>query len=148
MLIPMLTMTPCQMLVLTRIDEDDLTKEQASISFRDGVVIDDEITSEEEEELEDYVYAQDDIDKPVEINIHETAMLNFLEHCQDAGTSLDFFDKLVSKLRTHGKKGFDIQKAAKRKSFIEDLWKKIHCPPSLMVEVGSHKVPQFDLLEQ
>jgi hypothetical protein len=86
------------------VDKDDLTKEQATISFLNAVVLDGESTSEEdEEELEDYVYAEDEIDEPMELDVHKTAMLNLLEHCQNAGTPLDFFDKLLSKLCKHGK---------------------------------------------
>jgi hypothetical protein len=62
------------------VDEDDLTKEQATILFRGAVVIDDESTSEEVEEVEDYVYyAADEIDELVEVDVHEREMLNLLE---------------------------------------------------------------------
>jgi hypothetical protein len=40
----------------------------------------------------------------IEKDDQEEAMLDLLQLCQDAGTSLQFFDKLVAILRRHGKK--------------------------------------------
>jgi hypothetical protein len=75
------------------VDKDDLTKEQVTTLFSGAVVIDDESTSEEVEELEVSVYhAADEIAEPVELDVHKTAILDFLSN---AGTSLDMFHKLV-----------------------------------------------------
>ena len=84
----------------------------------------------------------------IEIDDQEEAMLELLQLCQDAGTTLLFFDKLVAILRRHGKKGFDIRKASKRQTFLDNLRKKISCPRPIIVQVGPHQVPKFDLLEQ
>jgi hypothetical protein len=100
------------------VNKEDLTKNQATILFRGAVVIDNESASDKEEELKDSIHAADEIDEPAELDVHKTAMLDLLEHSQSAGTPLDYFDKLVSKLLEHGKNGFDIQKDSKRKSFI------------------------------
>ena len=75
-------------------------------------------------------------------------MLDLLKLCQEAGTSLEFFDNLVTTLRRHGKKGFDIRKASKRQTFLDNLRKKIACPRPIIVSVGSHQVPKFHLLDQ
>ena len=55
----------------------------------------------------------------IEIDAHEHAMLDINQLCQEAGTSLQFFDNLVTTLRRHGKKGFDIRKASKRQTFLD-----------------------------
>jgi hypothetical protein len=44
----------------------------------------------------------------IELDAQEQAMLDLLQLCQDARTSLQFFDNLVTTLRCHGRKGFDI----------------------------------------
>jgi hypothetical protein len=85
----------------------------------------------------------------IETDDQEETMLDLLQLCQDAGTSLQFFDKLVSTLRRHGKKGFDIRRASKRQTFLDNLRKKISCPrPAIIQQVGPHQVPKFDMLEQ
>jgi hypothetical protein len=94
---------------------------------------------------EQYVEERDDL---VELDTQEQAMLDLLKLCQDAGTSLGFFDKLVTALRKHGKKGFDIKKACKRQTFLDGLREKIACPRPVIATVGSHQVPKFNLLEQ
>jgi hypothetical protein len=75
-------------------------------------------------------------------------MLDIIQLCQEAGTSLQIFDNLVTTLRRHGKKGFDIRKASKRQTFLDKLRKKIDCPRPVIVAVGSHQVPKFNLLDQ
>jgi hypothetical protein len=84
----------------------------------------------------------------IETDDQEEAMLDLLWLCQDAGTSLQFFDKLVSALRRHGKKGFDIRRASKWETFLDNLRKKTSCPRPAIIQVGPHQVPKFDLLEQ
>ena len=84
----------------------------------------------------------------IELDTQEQAMLDLLQLCQDAGTSLQFFDNLVTTLRRHGRKGFDIRKASKRQTFLDNLRKKISCPRPIITAVGSHQVPKFNLLEQ
>jgi hypothetical protein len=84
----------------------------------------------------------------VELDAQEQAMLDLLRLCQDAGTSLEFFDTLVTTLRRHGKKGFDIRKACTRQTFLDNLRKKISCPRPVITQVGTHQVPTFNLLEQ
>ncbi len=84
----------------------------------------------------------------IELDTQEQAMLDLLQLCQDAGTSLEFFDNLVTTLRHHGRKGFDIRKASKRQTFLDKLRKKISCPRPIITVVGSHQVPKFNLLEQ
>jgi hypothetical protein len=87
-------------------------------------------------------------DDMIELDTQEQAMLDLLQLCQDAGTSLEFFDNLVTTLRRHGRKGFDIRKASKRQTFLDKLRKKISCPRPIITAVGSHQVPKFNLLEQ
>ena len=84
----------------------------------------------------------------IEIDAQEQAMLDLLQLCQEAGTSLEFFDNLVTTLRRHGKKGFDIRKASRRQTFLDNLRKKISCPRPAIVQVGPYQVPKFNLLEQ
>jgi hypothetical protein len=87
-------------------------------------------------------------DNLVELDSQEQAMLDLLKLCQDAGTSLGFFDKLVTTLRRHGRKGFNITKASKRQTFLDKLREKIACPRPVIATVRSHQVPKFNLLEQ
>jgi hypothetical protein len=70
---------------------------------------DDELRQGEEEAgAADMNVEQHEEEDVVELDLQEQAMLDLLQLCQDAGTSLQFFDKLVTILRRHGKKGFDI----------------------------------------
>jgi hypothetical protein len=94
-----------------------------------------------------YIIENETEDK-IEIDAQEQAMLDLLQLCQDAGTSLEFFDNLVTLLRRHGKKGFDIRKASRRQTFLDNLRKKISCPRPSIVQVGPYQVPKFNLLEQ
>jgi hypothetical protein len=85
----------------------------------------------------------------VALDAGEEGMLDLLLHCQDGGTSLKFFDGLVTILRRHGRNGFDITKACKRQTFLDELRrKKIPSPRPYITMVQSHQVPKFDLLEQ
>jgi hypothetical protein len=84
----------------------------------------------------------------IKIDKQEEAMLDLLQLCQDAGTSLQFFDKLVAILRWHGKKGFHIRRASKWQNFLDKLRKKMSCPRRTIIQVGPCQVPKFDLLEQ
>jgi hypothetical protein len=84
----------------------------------------------------------------IDLDTQEQAMLDLLQLCQDAGTSLEFFDNLVTTLRRHGRKGFDIRKASKRQTFLDNLRKKISCPRPIITLVDSHQVPKFNLLDQ
>ena len=72
------------------------------------------------------------------------AMLDLIQLCQKAGTSIEFFDNLVTTLRRHGKKGFDITKATKRQTFLSMLRKQISSPRPEICKVGSNLVPRFD----
>jgi hypothetical protein len=84
----------------------------------------------------------------IKIDSQEQAKLDLLQLCQDAGTSLEFFDNLVATLRRHGMKGFDIRKASRRQTFLDNLRKKMSSPRPTIIQVGSHQVPKFDLSEQ
>jgi hypothetical protein len=91
---------------------------------------------------------EEDGDDMIPMDAQEQAMLDLLLLCQDEGTSLKFFDTLVTLLRRHGKKGFDIRKASRRQTFLDNLRKKISCPRPIIAQVGPHQVPKFNLLEQ
>jgi hypothetical protein len=45
-------------------------------------------------------------------------------------------------------KGFDIRRASKRQTFLDNLRKKSSCPRPAIIQVGPHQVPKFDLSEQ
>jgi hypothetical protein len=77
----------------------------------------------------------------IETDDQKEAILDLLQLCQDSGTSLQFFDKLVSTLRRHGK-------TSKRQKFLDNLRKKISCPQPAIIQGGPHQAPKFDLLEQ
>ena len=49
-------------------------------------------------------YNENDAGDTIEIDAQEQAMLDLLQFCQDAGTSLQFFDNLVTLLCRHGKR--------------------------------------------
>jgi hypothetical protein len=85
------------------------------------------LTKDADDEDKIELDSHDDDDK-IELDSREEAMLDLLQLCQDAGTSLQFFDELVKTLRWHGKKGFDVRKASKRQTFLDNLRKKITCP--------------------
>ena len=92
-------------------------------------------------------------DESIKLEDQDLAMIELIQLCQDAGTPLWFFDKLMSTLRKHGKKkGFNVKKAGKRHTFLEKLRKNISCPRPQVVTVESgsqrHQVPKFKLLEQ
>jgi hypothetical protein len=84
---------------------------------------------------------KNEADNVIEIDAQEQAMLNSLQLCQDAGTSLQFFGNLVTVLRCQGKKGFDIRKVSRRQTFLDNLQKKTSCPRPAFVQVGPQQVP-------
>ena len=66
---------------------------------------DDKILQDEEV---DSLHEENGLEDMIELDAQEQAMLDLLQLCQDAGTSLQFFDNLVTTLRRHGRKGFYI----------------------------------------
>ena len=122
----------------------DLVEERAE------VLVDDENPQDEEDGFSDDSSSNlgNGEEDMIELDTQEQAMLDLLQLCQDAGTSLEFFDNLVTTLCCHGRKGFDIRKASKWQTFLDNLQKKISCPRPIITVVGSHQVPKFNLLEQ
>jgi hypothetical protein len=117
---------------------------------RNELAGDDEMRqSEESGAAEATADTENEEEDMLELDAQEHALLDLLELCKDAGTSLEFFDNLVTILRQHGKKGFDVWKASDRQqTFLDDLRKKISCPCAVIIQVGPHQVPKFNLLEQ
>jgi hypothetical protein len=99
----------------------DLDKERVQ------VLEDDENPQDEEVCFADRSEEENGEEDMIELDVQEQAMLDILQLFQDAGTSLEFFDNLVTTLRCHGRKGFDIRKASKQQTFLDNLQKKISC---------------------
>jgi hypothetical protein len=79
---------------------------------------------------------KNEADNVIEIDAQEQAMIDSLQLCQDAGTSLQFFGNLVTVLRCQGKKGFDIRKVSRRQTFLDKPSKKDILPPSRLCSSG------------
>ena len=93
-------------------DEEEENNQAEEDEFRDGM----DVQNNEAEE------------DAIEIDAQEQAMLDLLQLCQDGGASLEVFDNLVTTLRRHGKQGFDIRKASRRHTFLDNLRKKYLAP--------------------
>jgi hypothetical protein len=92
----------------------------------------------------------DNEDKPpMDFGIVDHAMVDLIQCCNNAGTSIKFLDEILRTLKKHVKKGFDVLKAPKRSNFMEKLRARLGAPNAEIV-ASSHgyMVPRFDFLEQ
>jgi hypothetical protein len=100
----------------------DLVEERAE------VLVDDKNSQDEEDGFSDDSSSNlgNGEEDMIELDTQEQAMLDLLQLCQDAGTSLEFFDNIVTTLRCHGRKGFDISFYRGDSSVDTDTC-KVHC---------------------
>jgi hypothetical protein len=80
----------------------------------------------------------------------DSATLDVLKLCHDAGVSLDFYDILFALLCKHSSKNkVDITKLpTKGNTFFKSLRARISLPIPIVSQVGNLQVPHFDMLPQ
>ena len=87
-------------------------------------------------------------DPSLRFTITDRAMIDLIICCNKAGTPIKFLDEILLILKRHVRKGFDIEKAPKRSSFMEQLRQRIPCPKSNMVISPSGVlIPKFSFLD-
>jgi hypothetical protein len=145
-------------------DEFSVTLQQLLQSEQDQISVQDE--SELEEDKEDDVSSamddQLDSTEPGENDVADNslphtdtfttddqAMVELIQCCNKAGTSLKFLDGFLLVLKRHIRKGFDVLKAPKRSNFMDKLRKRVSSPTAtVVVSPSGFIVPKFPVLDQ
>jgi hypothetical protein len=79
----------------------------------------------------------------------DRAMVELIQCCNRAGTSLKFLDEFLLILKRHVHDGFNVLKAPKRKNFMEKLRERVSCPnATVIISPSGYIVPKFPFLPQ
>ena len=88
-------------------------------------------------------------DTPIKCSVTHHAMIDLINCCNQAGTSIKFFDDFLRLLKRHVRLGFDILKAPKRSTFMDKLATELRAPQAEVVtSVDGYIVPRYNFLDQ
>jgi hypothetical protein len=120
---------------------DDLLFDQYFAEHQEGGTVTEEVADNEQEEANHPT--------GMDFGITDHAMVDLIQCCNNAGTSIKFLDQFLCTLKKHVKKGFDVLKAPKRTNFMEKLRGRLGAPKAEIV-ASSHGyiVPRYDFLDQ
>ena len=132
--------------------ESDDSEDNSILLLNDG----NEQEEEEEQELLEVNSGNthppthsEDARLPISFSTMDCAMIDLIEYCNKAGTSMNFLDGLLVKLKEHTREGFDVLKAPKRRNFMAKLSKSLPSPQaSIQIGPSGHVIPKFPLLDQ
>lgn len=82
-------------------------------------------------------------------SVTDRAMVELIQCCNQARTSIKFLDVFLGILKRHIHNGFDINKAPKRSNFMAQLRQRIPCPKATpIVSPSGVLIPKFSLQQQ
>lgn len=91
-----------------------------------------------------------EVDQTVPTDINDRAMIDLIQLCNQAGTPICFFDKLMRVFKEHTDLGFNIKKAPSRSKLMDRLRSRFPYIKACEIhtQIGHIMVQKFPLIEQ